>query len=127
MKCEIHMNFFALPLFVFSALKILFSVTIPSVPPVVIRFKTVKWLFSYSCLSVQRGLQKDAVFILLTFILDLKRALFPFPLAHTGWGILSHSCHRLDRPLTLQGASISRLHPYSSYFSTDEDDGRMLL
>jgi hypothetical protein len=47
-------------------------------------------------------------------------------LAHTGLGILSHSCHRLDRPLSLQGASISKLHPCSSHFSI-EDGGSMLL
>jgi hypothetical protein len=84
--------------------------------------------FSYSCLSVQRGPQKDAVFKLFTFtfVISLKRAIFPFPWAHTGSGILSHSCLRFDRPLSLQGACISRLHPYSSHFST-EDDGSMLL
>jgi len=84
--------------------------------------------FSYSCLSVQRGPQKDAVFKLFTFtfIIALKRAIFPFPWAHTGSGILSHSCHRFDRPLSLQGACISRLHPCSSHFST-EGDGSMLL
>ena len=66
---------------------------------------------SYSCLSFQRDPQKDAVFKLFTFtfIIALKRAIFPFPLTHTGSGTLSHSSHRLDRPLSLQSACISLL------------------
>lgn len=56
----------------------------------------------------------------------VKRAIFSFPLTHTFSTILSQSCHRLERPVSLLYACITRLHHYLFRFST-EDGGSMFL
>ena len=118
---------FHYPPSVFSAWKKIVFCYISLVPSVVAWSKTVKGP-SLTLLVCPERSAKDAVLKVFTstFIIALKRPIFPFPLAHTGSGILSHSCHRLDRPLSLQGDCISRLHPCSSHFSI-EDYGSMLL